>query len=181
MITAALAIDWKSAFVPTVSIWEIMLRGTIMYLGILALLRFVLKRESGSVSTSDLLVIVLIADAAQNAMASDYKSIPEGLVLVFTIVFWSFTMDWLGYHFPAVGRLLHPPPIPLIEKGRIVRRNMKREMITRGELMSQLREQGVENVEDVKSACLEGDGKISLIPYASKGGGKKDTSGPGTN
>lgn len=171
VIIAAIAVDWKSAFLPTVSIWEIMLRGSIMYLGILALLRFVLKRESGSVSTADLLVMVLIADAAQNAMASDYKSIPEGLVLVSTIVFWSFTMDWLGYHVPAVERFLHPPPLPLIQKGRLVRRNMKSEMITRGELMSQMREQGIEKVEDVKIAYLEGDGTTVLFPTRRKATG----------
>ena len=181
MIVAAIAIDWKSAFVPTVSLLEIVLRGTIKYLGILALLRFVLKRESGSMSTGDLLVLVLLADAAQNGMASDYKSITEGLVLVATIIFWSFAMDWLGYHIPFVEGMLHPPPLPLIRKGRTIRRNMQREMITMSELMSQLREQGVEKIAEVKTACLEGDGKISLVKFESKNGGEKKQAAPGVN
>ena len=79
-----LLIDWKSAFIPTVHLGEIFLRGTIVYLFILFVLRL-LRREAGSLSISDLLVVVIIADAAQNAMATEYKSITEGLVLVTTI------------------------------------------------------------------------------------------------
>lgn len=177
MISALLAVDWKSTFVPTVSLLEIVLRGTLMYLCIFALLRFVLKREAGAVSMSDLLVMVLLADAAQNGMASEYRSVTEGVVLVSTILFWNYALDWLGYRFPAVERLLHPPPLPLIRKGRMIRRHMQHEMITVTELMTQLREQGVEKVEQVKVAYLEGDGKISVIPLESKSGGgdKKET------
>jgi len=73
-------------------------------LALFLLLRLVLKRQSGNMGVTDLLVIVLIADAAQNAMASDYKSVPDGLLLVSTIVFWSYALDWLSYHFPRFGR-----------------------------------------------------------------------------
>jgi uncharacterized membrane protein YcaP (DUF421 family) len=72
-------IDWKSAFIPTIHLAEIFLRGTIVYLFILFVLRL-LRREAGALSISDLLVVVLIADAAQNAMASEYRSITEGSI-----------------------------------------------------------------------------------------------------
>jgi uncharacterized membrane protein YcaP (DUF421 family) len=156
-------IDWKAAFVPTVSILEIIVRGTLMYLSLFSLMRFVLKREAGVIGLADLLVVVLIADAAQNAMASDYKSITEGIALVTTLVFWDFTLDWLGYRFPRLQRLLHPPPLSLIENGRMLRRNMRRELIGEQELKSYLREQGVEDVAEVKKAYMEGDGRISVI------------------
>ena len=71
-----LQIDWKSVFVPSLHLGEIFLRGTIVYLSLFFLLRM-LRREAGAISISDLLVVVLIADAAQNAMASEYKSITE--------------------------------------------------------------------------------------------------------
>jgi hypothetical protein len=58
-----------------------------------------LKREAGGVGITDMLVIVLLADAAQNAMAGEYKSISDGLVLVSTIIFWSYALDWLGYRY----------------------------------------------------------------------------------
>jgi uncharacterized membrane protein YcaP (DUF421 family) len=155
-------IDWKSVFVPTVHIAEIFLRGTIVYLFLFFILR-ILRREAGAIGISDLLVVVLIADAAQNAMASEYKSITEGIILVTTIAFWDYFLDWLGYRFPSIQRLVRPAPLPLIEDGRMQRRNMRQEMITEDELIGQLREQGVESVEGVKKCYLEGDGHISVI------------------
>jgi uncharacterized membrane protein YcaP (DUF421 family) len=165
-----LQIDWKSAFVPTVSLLEIVLRGTLVYLLLFFILRF-LRREAGALGISDLLVVVLIADAAQNAMASEYKSITEGAVLVATIAAWDYFLDWLGFKFPAVERLLHPAPVSLVKDGRVLRRNLRSEMITMDELMSQLRQQGVESVGEVKRCYLEGDGHISVIKKDSGGGG----------
>ena len=165
-----LNIDWKSVFVPTVSLAEIVLRGTFVYLLLFFVLR-VLRREAGALGISDLLVVVLIADAAQNAMSSEYKSVTEGAVLVGTIVAWDYSLDWLGYRFPAFQRLLRPAPLPLIKEGRVLRQNLRREMITMEELLGQLREQGVESVGEVKRCCLEGDGHVSVIKYESGGGG----------
>ena len=155
-------VDWKSVFVPTVHLAEIFLRGTIVYLFILLVLR-ILRREAGALSISDLLVVVLIADAAQNAMASEYKSITEGLFLIATIAFWDFFLDWLSYRVPSIHRLVHGSPLVLIKNGRLQRQNMKQEMITEEELMAQLREQGVETLEEVKKSYLEGDGHVSII------------------
>ena len=162
-----LLIDWKSAFIPTVHLGEIFLRGTIVYLFILFVLRL-LRREAGSLSISDLLVVVLIADAAQNAMATEYKSITEGLVLVTTIAFWDYFLEWLGYRVPGINRLIRPAPLLLIKNGRLQRRQMKQEMITEEELMGQLRQQGLETVEQVKECYLEGDGHVSVVKMDSK-------------
>jgi uncharacterized membrane protein YcaP (DUF421 family) len=155
-------IDWKSAFIPTVHLGEIFLRGTIVYLFILLVLR-ILRREAGALSISDLLVVVLIADAAQNAMASEYKSITEGLFLIATIACWDYFLDWFSYRVPSIDRLVHGSPLVLIKDGRLQRQNMKREMITEEELMRQLREQGIETLEEVKKSYLEGDGHVSII------------------
>ncbi|MGZ8143834.1 MAG: DUF421 domain-containing protein [Methylosarcina sp.] len=155
-------IDWKVFFMPSMNIGEIFLRGTIMYLFLFIVLRL-LRREAGAIGISDLLVVVLIADAAQNAMANDYKSITEGIVLVSTLAFWDYFLDWLSYQYPAVQRLLRPPPLLLIKDGRIQRRNLRLEMITEEELMAKVREQGIEQVEEVKQSYIEGDGTISVI------------------
>ena len=166
---ALLQIDWDAVFVPTVSLAEIVLRGTLVYLLLFFVLR-VLRRQAGALGISDLLVVVLIADAAQNAMSSEYKSVTEGAVLVGTIVAWDYSLDWLGYRFPAFGRLLRPAPLPLVKDGRPLRQNMRRELISMDELMSQLREQGVESLSEVKRCYLEGDGQVSVIKQE-KGGG----------
>jgi uncharacterized membrane protein YcaP (DUF421 family) len=155
-------IDWKSVFVPSLHIAEIFLRGTMVYLFLLLVLRL-LRRQAGAIGLSDLLVIVLIADAAQNAMASEYKSITEGIILIMTIACWDYFLDWLGFRFPRIQGLIRPGPLLLIKDGQIQRRNMRQEIITEDELMAQLRKQGVESVEEVKKCYLEGDGQISVV------------------
>ena len=156
-------VDWSKIFWPDTPILEIVVRGSVMYLVMFWLIRSILKRVASTISMSDLLVIVLIADAAQNAMADDYSSIADGILLVGTIMFWSYALDWLGYRFPRFQRFFHPPPLPLVKNGHLLHRNMRSELITEDELMSQLREQGVDNVAQVKSALMEGDGRISVI------------------
>lgn len=176
-----LRIDWNSVFVPTVSLVEIVLRGTLVYLLLFFVMR-VLRREAGALGISDLLVVVIIADAAQNAMSSEYKSVTEGAVLIGTIIGWDYLLDWLSYKFPALGRLLRPAPLPLVKDGKALRRNMRKEMISMEELMSMLREGGVEHISDVKRCYLEGDGHISVIKKGSGGddgggGSKKKQAG----
>lgn len=134
-----------------------------MYLAIFCLFRLVLKRQIGGVGITDLLVLVLIADAAQNAMAADYRSLPEGLLLCATLVFWNYTLDWLGFRFPKLEEFLHPHPLVLIKNGRMNYYHMQKELMTEEDLMSRLREKGVEEIQQVKLAYLEGNGKISVI------------------
>jgi uncharacterized membrane protein YcaP (DUF421 family) len=155
-------VDWHNLLVPTVSLLELVLRGSAIYLGILVLMR-VLRREAGALSTADLLVVVLVADAAQNAMASEYHSITEGAVLVATIFGWNYLLDWLAFRYPWVHSLLHPAPLLLVKDGRVQRRNLRSEMLTLDDLKEQLREQGVAELAQVKRCYLEPDGHLSVI------------------
>lgn len=155
--------DWLSIFVPQNSIFELILRGSLMYLAIFALLRIVLRRQEGGIGTADILVVVLIAEVAGNAIAPMDMSVVEGVVLVATILFWSFATEWAQYRFPAFERLVRNPKLKLIENGRLLHRNMRREYITPRELMAQLREKGHEDCSRVKAAYMEDDGVISII------------------
>lgn len=157
------SVDWAKVFLPGTPILEIVVRGSIMYLALFWLMRGILKRVASSISMADLLMVVVIADAAQNGMAADYQSVGDGIVLVITIIFWNYTLDWVGYHFPSFERFVHPPPLPLVKDGNMLRRNMRRELITEGELMSQIHEQGLSDLSQVQAAHMEGDGRISVI------------------
>ena len=158
-----MSIDWSSVWVPSIGIAEVVLRGSIMYLALFAILRVVGRRQAGHFGPADLLVIVLIADAAQNALGKDYQSVTEGITLVLTIVAWEYLLDWLTWRFPAVRGLLKPPALTLIKDGHIVTSALRKEMVSREELESQLREQGVEDIATVKLARLEGDGRLSVL------------------
>lgn len=157
-------INWHNMFVPSASLPELFLRGTLMYVFILGLMR-AFRREAGSLSVPDLLVIVLVADAAQNGMSADYRSVTEAAVLVGTIFLWNYVLDWLSYRFPAFARMLHPAPLPLIREGRVQRRAMKAELMTMDELRSQLREHGVTDPSEVKRCVIEPDGHLSVLKY----------------
>ncbi len=172
-------VDWKTLLVPETSVLELFIRGTAVYLVLFVLLRAVLKRESGAVGITDLLVLVLIADAAQNALADGYRSVPEGLLLVGVLVFWAYFLDWLGFRFPRVEKLIKPPRLPLVRDRRLVRENMAKELLIEEELQSQLRLQGVEDLDEVRAAYMEPDGRVSVL--RDNDGGDGGDEGAGNN
>ena len=171
-----LGFDIGAALTPDVSLLETVVRGVFMYLAIFVLLRVILRGRTSAVTVSDLLVLVLISDAAQNAMASDYLSITNGVVLVATIVVTSLAVDWLAYRFDAVQRFVHPEKKPLIRDGRIIRTTLRDELMTEDELLTQLRLNGLEDPAEVKAAYLEGNGEVSVI----KADGKRESQGKGS-
>lgn len=162
-------VDWEALFVPQTSLLELVIRGSLMYLSLFLLLRLVLKREAGTVSITDLLVIVLLADAAQNAMADGYRSVTGGLVLVSTIVGWAYFLNWLAYRVPRLEEFVFPKSLLLVKEGEIQWENMEEELLTEDELLAQLREEGAQEIADVKEAYLEGDGQLSVVTYGDAG------------
>ncbi len=138
-------------------------RGTITYWFCFLYIRF-FRRSSGQLNISDILLITLISDAAQNSMAGQYESVTEGFVLVGTLVLWDYVINWLGYRSVLFDRLSSPEPALLIKDGIMQKQTMKKELITEDELLGLLRGQGVEKPEEVKLCFLEGSGNVSVIP-----------------
>jgi uncharacterized membrane protein YcaP (DUF421 family) len=102
-------------------------------------------------------------------MAASYNSITAGFVLIGTLIFWAYAIDWLGYRFPFVQQYVHPPKKALIRDGKIVRRAMEQELMSDEELMTQLRLSGTEDVAEVRAAYIEGNGQVSVLKRDSKG------------
>lgn len=143
--------------------WELVLRGTIVYVGLILVVRFVLRRDVGAMGTADLLFVVLVADAAQNAMAGEYRTIADGAVLLGTLVAWNVALDGLAYHWPPFARLIEAPARPLVKDGKILRQNLRKDWVTVDELTSKLRQQGIDDLALVRVATLEPDGELSVI------------------
>lgn len=158
------SVDWDAVFVPTLALAELFLRGTIMYLGMLMLMR-IMRRQKGALNTADLLVLLVVADAAQNGMTSRYDSVTEGLFLIGTIIAWDYALDRLAFHWPAFRRMLHEAPLLLIKDGQLLRHNMRREILTKDDVMQQLREHGVDDIRDVQTCHLEPDGQFSVVRF----------------
>ena len=166
-------------------VWQMMLRGTVVYWFLLVVFRFVLRRDVGSMGVADLLFVVLVADASSNAMQGEYRTVSDGLVLLGTLIGWNFLLDWLSYRSSAVSRFLEAPPEVLVKHGKPNHKALKREMITLDELEGQLREQGVEDLRRVRVARMESDGQLSVFTYGKPGapphpaGQQKDVGPPG--
>lgn len=158
----------QEMFALTLSPWELLIRGSVIYWFIFGIFRFVIRRDVGSVTIADVLVLVLIADAAQNGMAGQYETITEGLILISTIVGWNFLLDWASFRFEAVRRFTLPPPLPLILHGRILHDNLRKELLSVDELEIKLRREGVADVRNVRRAYMEADGNISILRYEKK-------------
>lgn len=147
----------------TVSPLELMLRGTLMYWFLFIVFRFVLRRDVGALGLSDFLFVVILGDAAQNGMIGSATSATDGMVLICTLVFWSYMLDFLSFNFPAVQRFTAAPRLCLVRNGKMLRKNMRREFITDEELSAKIRQEGVEDIAAVKLMYLEADGEMSLI------------------
>lgn len=155
--------DWSTMFVPQLSLLEVVARGTIMYLFLFIAMRFLLKREGGEVNIADLLVVVAVVDGAQPAFSGDAQSITESVIFVITVMFWAWVLNWASYRFRALRFLVAAPPMDLVRDGKLNRANMRRALMTKEELMQQLREEGVGSLDKVSRVIMEGDGQVSVV------------------
>jgi uncharacterized membrane protein YcaP (DUF421 family) len=155
-------VDWSNMLTPSGSLLEIVIRGSVVYLLLFLAMRFLPRRTIGGVGPSDLLIVVLIADAVQEAMAGKYESITEGLVLAATILFWAVFIDFLDYRFPKL-HISDGKQIALVRDGRLIERNMRRQNITADEIMAQMRHHGLSSLRNVEAVYVEGDGQFSVL------------------
>jgi uncharacterized membrane protein YcaP (DUF421 family) len=155
-------------FVLTVSPLELVIRGSLIYWFLFLIFRFVLRRNAGSLGVTDVLFIVLLGDAAQNAMIGDGTSVADGMTLIATLVGWNYLLDFLGARYPLVSRFTDPPRVALFANGQKNRRNMRHQSITDEELDEKVRQQGIADLSGVEAAYLEANGEISVIGKSRK-------------
>lgn len=158
-----MGLDWGDILEFTRSPLETAVRGTLMFWLLFAIFRVILRRDVGAVGISDFLFVVVLGDAAQNAMIGEATSVSDGAVLIFTLVAWNVLVDHASFRFPAVARLVQPRKLPLVRNGKPLWRNMRRELITMEELRAKLREEGHANLDDVRAVYMEADGVISVL------------------
>ena len=144
------------------SLVTLMVKGTVIYLGILFLFRILPRRTGGEMAMMDLIFVLLIAEAATHSLGG-YESITEGFVVILTLMGWNYLINFLSYHSDFIEKMVSAPALPIIKNGKLLHRNMRREYLTKEELMDHLRLEGIEEIGEVKSAYVEGDGKISVV------------------
>ena len=155
--------DWGELFGLSVSPWELIVRGSAMYLFLFALFRVVVKRRIGAVGMADILILVIVADAAQNGMAGEYRSITDAFILVGTLIGWNMLIDWITFRFPSLQKLLEPPPLLLIDDGRVLHRHLRIALMSQSDLQTKLREHGITDPREVAKAYIEPDGQVTVL------------------
>jgi uncharacterized membrane protein YcaP (DUF421 family) len=143
---------------------EIVARTLIVYLALLLAIRLAGKREIGQITTFDLVVILLVANAVQNAMVGPDTSLTGGLISAGVLIGGNYAIARVREHLPWLNRAVEGSPSLLINNGEFVMDHLRREGLEPDEVMMAMREHGIEKLEDVKMAVLEVDGSISIVP-----------------
>ena len=144
--------------------WEFVLRGIIVYFFLILLLRLTGKRQIGQMAPFDLVLLLVLSNAVQNAMNGGDNSIIGGAISAVSLVGTNWIVGLLTYKNKRLEALVEGRPEVLIHNGKLFEEALRQTKITHHELMTALREAGCATVEDVRGALLETDGSISVLP-----------------
>ena len=152
--------------IPEVAVLEKIVRPLIVYFFLLLMFRVAGKRELGQMTPFDLVVLLTISNVLQNAMIGADNSLSGGLIGGLTLFVANGLVGRLTLHFPSIARLLEGKPTLLIEDGRVLRKNLRREVMTKAELERAVRKHDLDPETDlplIKRALLEQDGSVTII------------------
>jgi uncharacterized membrane protein YcaP (DUF421 family) len=147
-----------------ISLALVVVRSAVVYVVLLVLLRVAGKRELGQLTPFDLVVLLIISNAVQNAMVGPDTSLNGGILAAITLVAVNWLVDRLGLRSSWLRERLLGTPSLLVDNGKFVEEHLRREGITEDEVMQALREHGVDDLAKVRMAVLEVDGTISVVP-----------------
>lgn len=135
----------------------------VIYVFIIVAIRLFGKKELAQLSVVDLVFILLISNAVQNAMVGPDSTLSGGLVAAGTLFIVNYVLKYLQFRFPKFNKVVEGEAIMLVYKGKILDKHLELAKITTEELMEAIREHGVASVKDVNLAILEVDGNISVL------------------
>lgn len=139
------------------------LRTAGLYLGLLVAMRFIGKRKVGQMAPSDIVMLLLVGDAAQNAMTGGDQTFLGSVVAVISLLLTDHAVGALSYHFPFIERFFEGRPLVMFRRGAFDDRVLRREKITRQDLATALRAHGCDTLAGVREIVLEPNGMVSLL------------------
>jgi uncharacterized membrane protein YcaP (DUF421 family) len=145
------------------TLWYIALRSAIVYIVVLIGIRLTGKREVGQMTPFDLILLLLISNAVQNAMTGSDVSVTGGIVAAGTLLVMNALIAQLEWRFPKLRTFVEGSPTILISDGKILEKNLRQEKISKEILLQALREHGITDVSGVQLGVLEVDGSISVL------------------
>ncbi len=142
--------------------WELVVRCTIVYFFMLVLLRISGKRQIGQLAPFDLVLLLVLSNAVQNAMNAGDNSLLAGIILATTLVVLNYLVGLATFKSKQIEALVEGRPEILIHNGRLYKEALNREKITQHELNAALRAAGCSGVQEVRFAVLENNGQITV-------------------
>jgi uncharacterized membrane protein YcaP (DUF421 family) len=144
--------------------WAIIVRTAVVYVVVLAGLRLTGKRQIGQMAPFDLVLILLIANAVQNAMVGSDTSLLGGLIAAVVLLLLNLGVARVNQAIPMFQKLTEGGPVVLVSDGRVIEAALRHEGIDEVELEEAIREHAVRGLDEVELAVLEVDGSISVVP-----------------
>ena len=142
---------------------DIVLRATAMFVLLYVLIRLLGKRELGQMTPFELVLLVVMGDLIQQGVTHNDFSLTGGMLAIGTFAFWALALSWATYLFPKLKNALEGEPRVIVKYGKIIEANLRRDRLTRDEILSEMRLAGIGRLADVEWAILEPQGKISFI------------------
>jgi len=142
---------------------DLVIRAVVLFFFVFLLTRVVGKRELSSLEPFDLILLIILGDAIQQGLTQDDYSVTGAIIVVTTFAILQVTVSFVGFRFRFLRRMLAGEPIVIVQDGRLIERNLKRERLTPEEVAAEARQHQIESLEDVKWAVLETNGAISFI------------------
>jgi uncharacterized membrane protein YcaP (DUF421 family) len=143
---------------------DLVLRAIVIFFVILIVTRAVGRRELGKMEPFDLILLIVIGDLVQQGITQDDYSLTGAALVICTIALLTVAMSFLSFKLPRIRPMLEGQPLVLLQDGRPIERNLRRERLTVDELAAEARQQQIASLEDVRFAVLETNGVISFIP-----------------
>jgi uncharacterized membrane protein YcaP (DUF421 family) len=147
---------------------DAVLRAAVVYLFLLIVIRVAGKRSVSQLTTFDLVVILILSEASQQALLGDDFSVLNAFLVIVTLVGLQILFDSVGQRWKRFGRVIDGSPVIVLEDGRPLRDRLKRARVDEDDILEQARRaQGIESLDQIKYAVLERGGGISVIPKSS--------------
>ena len=142
---------------------DIVFRGIVVYVFIYLLTRVIGRRELSSLQPFDLILLIILGDAVQQGLTQDDYSITGAFIAIGTIAVLQVLTSWVSFRFPRLRPALDGEPIVMVEDGKAIERNMKRERLTLEEVMEEARLQQIGSLDEIQWAVLETSGNMSFV------------------
>jgi uncharacterized membrane protein YcaP (DUF421 family) len=142
---------------------DLVLRAVAVFAFVLILTRVIGRRELASLAPIDLILLIILGDALQQGLTQDDYSVTGAFLVVGTLAILQVFTSWVTYRFPFTRRVLEGEPLIVVEDGKPIERNLKRERLTVEELAESARLQEIASLEEVRWAVLERNGELSFI------------------